>query len=280
MEPPELEVHSAEERDPEPHRTEAKRGENHNSRTPTPTQDRKKGEANDKQSTRTTVTDPQSRTIKQGVSNRVKSTKLRDPHSTSLLLQTEVHKGTTRPKQTTIQPHLSDGSTYRPDDTLTNGTAGPSSEKEGKKPTIPTKETPNSQAVTELNLLHDQTECTAVTGIEPPPTHLVNPESDRELLLGYTSQGQDGPSLGPQPDIMDTGEPTLPAPSVPGRRRKGQPVAKGSTQDRAMSTLLTENAKTALPEPQTHMPTETKDDGPAPTLMMMIAFIITLGEIM
>jgi len=33
-----------------------------------------------------------------------------------------------------------------------------------------------------------------------------------------------------------------------------------------MSTLLTENAKTALPDAPTHVPTETKDDGPAPTL--------------
>jgi len=115
MEPLEHESYSAEEGDPEPHRTEANRGENHNSRTQTPAQDRKKGGANVRQNTRTTVTDPQSGTTKQGVSSRGKSTNSFDPHSTSLLLQTEVHKGTTRPTQTTTQPYLSDGSTYRPE---------------------------------------------------------------------------------------------------------------------------------------------------------------------
>ena len=143
MEPLELESHYAEAWDPEPHGTEAKRGE-HNLRNQTPAQDRKKGGANVKQNTRTTVTDPQSGTTKQGVSSRGKSTKSVDPHSTCLLLQTGVHKGTTRPTQSTSQPQLSDGS-YRPDDTLNHETTGPSPEKEEKEPTIPTKGTSNSQ---------------------------------------------------------------------------------------------------------------------------------------
>jgi len=266
MEHPQLDSHSAKERDPELNRTEAKGGLDHNPRTQAPAQGREKGQANDRQKTHTTITDPQSGTTKQGASSRGKSTKSRDPDSTGPPLQTEADKGTTRPKQTTPQPHLPDGSPYRSDDTLTNGTTGLSPQKEEIKPSIQTKETLNSQAVTELNQKPDQTERIAVTGIDPPPAHLTHPESEWELLLGSNAQGQDGPRLGPQPETMDTAEPTLLAPSVPGKRRKGHPVANGSTQSRVISTLLSDDANAALPDAPKHVPTGTKDDGPVPTL--------------
>jgi len=266
MEPLKHESYSAEDWDPEPHGTEAKRGEHHNLRNQTPAQDRKKGGANVKQNILTTVTATQPGTTKQGVSSRGKSTKSADLPTTNLLLQTEVHKGTTRPTQSIPQPQLSEGPTRRPDDTLTHETTWPPSVKEAKEPTTPTKGTPNSQTVTDLKPTPDQTECSAVTGIEPPPTHRANLERDQELQSGSTSQGQEGPCLGLQPDIRDTVDSILPAPSEPGRRRKGQPATKDSTQDRAMYTLPTAKAKTAPPDAPMQVPTATKEDGPAPTL--------------
>jgi len=116
--------------------------------------------------------------------------------------------------------------------------------------------------VTELNQKPDQTERIAVTGKEPPPAHLTHPESEWKPLVGFTAQGQEGPRSGSQSETMDTAEPTLPAPSESGRRRKGQPVANDST---AISTLLDE-ANAALPDAPKHVPTGTKDDGPVPTL--------------
>jgi len=172
-------------------------------------------------------------------------------HSTNLLLQTEVHKDNTRPTLPITQPQFSDGSTQRPDDILTHGTTGPSSVKEAKEPTNPTKETPNSQAVTDLKPIPDQSEYSAVTGIGLPATHRANPERDQELLARPTPQGQEGPCLGLQPHITDTVESILPAPAGPGRRRKGQPATRDSTQDRAMSTLPNVEAKTALPDTPT-----------------------------
>ena len=263
MEILQFDSHSAKERDPELNRTETKRDIDHNPRTQAPAQGREKGQANDRQKTRTTITDPQSGTPKQGASSWGKSTKSRDPDFTGPPL---TQKGTTRPKQTTPQPHLPDGSPYRYDDAHTNGTTGFSLKKEEIKPTTQTKETRNSQAATKLNQKPDQTERIAVTGIEPPPAHFAHPESEWELLLGSNAPGQDGPRLGPQPETMDTAEPTLLAPSVPGKRRKGHPVANGSTQSRVISTLLSDDANAALPDAPKHVPTGTKDDGPVPTL--------------
>ena len=82
METLQLDSHSAKERDPELNRTEAKGGLDHNPRTRAPAQGREKGQANDRQTTRTTITDPQSGTTKQGASSRGKTTKSRDPDST------------------------------------------------------------------------------------------------------------------------------------------------------------------------------------------------------
>jgi hypothetical protein len=261
LEPLEHEPYTAEDRESEPKGTEAKRGEHHNLRNQTPAQDRKKGGANVKQNILTTVTATQPGTTKQGVSSRGKSTKSVDLPTTNLLLQTEVHKGTTRPTQSIPQPQLSEGPTRRPDDTLTHETTWPPSVKEAKEPTIPTKGTPNSQTVTDLKPTPDQTECSAVTGIEPPPTHRANPERDQELQSGSTSQGQEGPCLGLQPDIRDTVDSILPAPSEPGRRRKGQPATKDSTQDRAMYTLPTAEAKTAPPDARYRCPRQQRKMG-------------------
>ena len=131
----------------------------------------------------------------QGAKSRGKSQKPRDSNSTGPPLQTEAHVGTTRSKQIAPQPYLPDGSSYRSDNTLTNGATGLSSEKEEIKPFIKTKETQNSfpPAETELNHKPDQTERIAATGIKPPQAQLSNTESERVPLLGSTAQGLDGP---------------------------------------------------------------------------------------
>ena len=207
-----------------------KGGLDHNPRAQVPTQGREKGMANDRQKTRTISTDPQLGTPTQRARSRGKSKKPRDLDSTGLPLQTEVHSGTTRSKQTAPHPYLPDGTSYRSDDTLTNGATGLSSEKEEIRPSVKTRGTPNSlpQVETELNPKPGQTERIAVTGIEPHQAHPTTPENEREQLLGPTAQGQDGPRLDPQPEITGTAEPTLPAPSAPGKRRKGQPVARAA----------------------------------------------------
>jgi len=69
-----------------------------NPRTQAPTQGREKGKVNDRQKTRTIITDPQLGTPTQGAKSRGKSQKSRDSDSTGPPLQTEAHIGTTRSK--------------------------------------------------------------------------------------------------------------------------------------------------------------------------------------
>jgi len=193
MEHSQLDIHLAKERDPEQNRTEAKGGLRPHPRAQAPTQGWEQGKVNDRQKTRTT--DPQLGTPMQGAKSRGKSQKPRDSNSTGPPLQTEAHVGTTRSKQIAPKPYLPDGSSYRSDDTLTNGATGLSSEKEEIKPSIKTEETQNSlpPAETVLNHKPDQTERIAATGIEPPQAQLSNTESERVPLLGSTAQGLDGP---------------------------------------------------------------------------------------
>jgi len=110
-----------------------------------------------------------------------------------------------------------------------------------------------------------QKERIAVTGIEPPQAHPITPENEREQPPGPTAQGQDGSRLDPQLANTGTAEPTLPEPFAKGIRRKGKLVEKGITQNAVMSTLLTEGANAALPDFLEHVPTETRDNEPAPT---------------
>jgi len=96
---------TVEERDPEPHRREAKKVEPHNSCNQTPARDRKAGGTKDKQNTCTITTDTRHGASKQVGHNRGKPTKSTDPQSTSSLLDIEAHKDTTRPTQPRHRTH-------------------------------------------------------------------------------------------------------------------------------------------------------------------------------
>jgi len=184
MEPLDCPPQVIEERDPEPHSREAKKVEPHNSCNQTLARDRKTGGAKGKQNTCTIATNTRPGATKQVVNSRGKPTKSTDPHSTNSLLDTEVHKDTTRPTQQRTHPQFPDGPSQWTNDPLTGSAQGSKAE----KPTSPKKSSPSSQVVTDLQ--PDQTKYSVDTETELPLTHQANPERDSELLTGPTPQRQ------------------------------------------------------------------------------------------
>jgi len=156
--------HSAEVRDPEPHRREAKKGELHYSSKQTPASDRKTGGAKGRRNTGTTATDTQPRATKQGASSRGKPTKSTGPHSTTSPLDAAVHKDIARRTQQ--------------------------------------KNTPSPQSATDEQL--EQKNHIVDTGTESPQTYRANPDRDLELLRGPTPQGQVDPGLDLHSDTTAT----------------------------------------------------------------------------
>jgi len=152
MESPQLDITQAKEWDPIKSKVVVEGGTDYNPHAQVPTQGREEGKANERQQIHANPMDPTAGTPTQGAKKGGKYKKSRDSETTGPPPQAEAYIGNTSSEQTGSQPHHKRANTtYRPNDTPTNGDTEPPARDEINSP-VKTVDTlnPLHQAETEL----------------------------------------------------------------------------------------------------------------------------------